>query len=74
MYAATPQGPEVISRLSLEFVHDVDNLSNPELKESLAHNGLMERQRASDVYLFWYSADLPDSRLRELRKEYAAIL
>lgn len=74
MHVAISQGPEFISRLSLDFVHFVDNLPNPELRVFLARNSLLERQRASDVYLFWYSASLPDYRLRDLRREYAAIL
>jgi len=63
VHVATFPGPEIISRLSPEFVHDVDNLPDPGLKEFLARNGLIERQRASDGCLFRYSANLPDSRL-----------
>lgn len=43
MHVATFPGPEIISRLSPEFVHDVDNLPDPGLKEFLARNGLIER-------------------------------
>lgn len=42
MHVGTFQGPEVISRLSLEFVHDVDNFPDP-VKEILARKGLIER-------------------------------